>query len=675
MTSRTVTKFTNIRQTYGIFSVELDLEGKRDGKSRATIHFILGPSKPESAVSIGFVEDRFENELQGAAMERIEIAVQLYPQAEKLETRAYGFRAGDLLPVPVDDTYKDMDARYARFHWLFQLNRIAGGLVDYKYRPEDWAEYASKLLHARRQVADNLAKLRALLEMYLKRTKGVDSFKGGLFDEKAWNETKKLLNNPPSLPKTAVDPWGFSSESFSRRALNPLEALFAAKANSGEYEGFRSPVMSRAIVAKEYAPFLKAKSEFSQSASIFFEKAVHVLRANLNIKRERKNVSKRRQMKDIVVQKGYRTDLADLAVRYYWNVQRALPEFQKRFRELLSPFADEASLDKLEKDETEFVRGTWLFWHWFALDPCRAWQAPQRQVSKSFGVAAKTLEIAIDEMLARFSTSEKGRQRAVRLKTNSTWEGKSSLWIWIDIDYATEYHTALERLLHEMGKGLEKCLARYLTAYVQESRWETTVVVPTVRGKMIDTHCYPIDSKIALYSGNSMDKFLFSYLPAAFPAEKFQDLGIEKWDFPEIQHANNLHKSLAEVYILSSQLAEFADAPIDLTREHAIRILQVHFKEKSEQIEKSLELAIESYRHFREYIRSKKRTALSSEVWIAPFDQAFASIKKIDFSDGATLFALILDGTQEYLGALKELAVAGLDLRLRWLDEVVDEFD
>ena len=252
----------------------------------------------------------------------------------------------------------------------------------------------------------------------------------------------------------------------------------------------------------------------------------------------------------------------------------------------------------------------------------------------------------------------------------------------MDLDHAAEYYAALEQLLHEVRIGLEKNITRHLSDYVQESLWEMTVVIPTVRGKMVDDHCFPINSKFALYPENSADRFPFSYWPAVLPEEKRRELGMQKWNLPEVRRTEEFRKSLAEIYILSSQLAEFAHSPVDSTNEHAIGILQDHFKEKATQVGESLESLIESSRHLLKRFGSKHRSGkshdvstLDCDVLTADMIKALREILDAVFPEQQTVFVLSLERMSEYAKRLSDALMTGLALRLHWIDNILAEFE
>ena len=148
--------------------------------------------------------------LHAQTIRRIQLLREIYPDRLRFASQGVGVEVLEAL-LPHDETQKSIPAENIPPERAIQLNANFIGLVNYHFRrANSWADYADVAFQFRRNVCDCFHQLQRAWSRFLKESK---------FDSKIWLQLPgesldkvQKLSRLPMYPKTAVDPYGFISE-------------------------------------------------------------------------------------------------------------------------------------------------------------------------------------------------------------------------------------------------------------------------------------------------------------------------------------------------------------------------------------------------------------------------------------------------------------------------------
>lgn len=657
---------------YQILALERDEVGEEDGESRIRIHFI--PSQVQNGLGIDPVllgQKKDRDQLHNAAVERVELVCYLYPTYERYASQGYGFRLGSTLALPIDETRKDMLARYATPHWLIRINQFARAIGEYPYRPNTWEEYIASLIETRRKVVGNLHDLQEGLIRFIGSSKGFNVIKKHL-DTSEWDNTKGLLSNIPKLPKRAVDKWGFSSETNRSTSLASTEAvgLLGMDPNTPGSSGSR--YIPSAIAFQQYAPYLQAQRDYLGNLSKFFDQSLHVLVTNSVAKRYHQNDPRQLTLRQQAEELGYRTDFDHLSTRNYWAATLSMEEYQRQFSHLLAPFVDEGELSALEQEELDTVPSTWTYWYFFANHPHYGISNARRRVLRKVEWEKLALDRSLGEVLDGISSVKNGAWSIKRIKTTLLWKESSALWIKVDVIDPMDYYNAPETLIGKLRDAFGKRDVRSLVDYLLEQYYGYFVIIPTVRGKLISPLCFAPHFATALYSDKPPSESPLSLSPTELTPEQLEKLEMQLWEDEGFVLANQLGNAFAVVRILASQLAEFNSLPEAAVAKAGFDQLQTYLNEQASVLSEHLQQYLDAGTELLDKVNALSEPEREEHIALVECVEMLIEIRGVIVPQDSGVWQLSLPELHQYAERLEGIAVAGEALRLTWISDILN---
>ncbi|MCJ7738186.1 MAG: hypothetical protein MUQ10_12880, partial [Anaerolineae bacterium] len=212
------------------------------------IHFI-----PSGEVK-GDRSDLLHNE----TMANISLIRRLFPGYERYGSQGYGFKpAGIELPQGDSTLKKGIPATHLIPQWPVRLNGIVSGLARLRYRPDSWAAYLDMIVGTRRSIVDCLRDMNQGLVKFYRRDKPINVDLKHV-DLDAWRRCQLQLSEAMDLPKSAVDPWGFASETA---------------ANLSVQTPTQQQSIPTAIALQKYKPYLETQRQYFAAIRNFFDQA------------------------------------------------------------------------------------------------------------------------------------------------------------------------------------------------------------------------------------------------------------------------------------------------------------------------------------------------------------------------------------------------------------------
>jgi hypothetical protein len=652
---------------YQILAIERDSSGKVDGESRIRIHFIPTQiqNKTKETVNKNGAE---QNQLHTATMERVELVRYLYPIFERYASQGYGFQLGKSLALPFDETVKDVMARYIVPHWFLRINQFARGIGEYPYRPQTWEEFADKIVAIRRRVLTNLSNLQEGLVRYLGRSKGLNVIETHL-ETSEWDKTKRLLFEIPQLPQSAVDRWGFSSE--TNNAASPVSTEASGMLGIDPNNPTSSRYIPRAMNYQEYAPYLQAQNNYLGNLSTFFEQSIHVMLTNIWVKKFHKDDPHHETVRQKMEELGYRTDYDQLSIRNYWKAVLHLHEFQYQFRQLLAPFIDIDELSNIERLEHDIVPNTWACWFFFATNPQQTIPNARRRSLLKVEWNKMALDRSIDTVLSGINSTRNETWNADRIATEMLWKESPTLWIKIDVFDPMDHYAAVEALIEDFRAVFGKRDVRSLSDYLLEQHYEYIVIIPTIRGKLIQPLCYAPNFAATLFADKPLSESPFALRPSELTEEQLTNLDLQVWEDDDFNLVNQIGNAFNAIRILAFQMGEFSALPEHALTDAGLTKLQSYANTQMSLLSDHLQQYFDAASELCANVNALSERELVERKALRECVDIISEINNniMPSEDGELQFTLT--EIRDYAENLESIWIAGELLRLTWISDIL----
>ncbi|MEA3309263.1 MAG: hypothetical protein U9Q70_07110 [Chloroflexota bacterium] len=270
----------------------------------------------------GDVEGDLSDPLHAETIAKINLVRRLFPGHEHYGAQGYGFKLAGIELPQGDSTRKEgVPVTDLLPKWLTWLNGVASSIARLRYRPDSWAAFLGMIVETRGLIVDCLDELNRGLMKFCQRNGAINV---GLkyIDLQAWRRCWEQLSGMMDLPKSAVDPWGFASETADRFSLQTLA---------------QQRHVPTAIALQKYKLYLEAQWEYFASIRNFFGQATAVWLTNAYAGKLHPNDPKRRIIHEALQEQGVKTD-PNLPVYNLFEGKEQLPVYQRRFKALFGQY-------------------------------------------------------------------------------------------------------------------------------------------------------------------------------------------------------------------------------------------------------------------------------------------------------------------------------------------------
>lgn len=497
----------------------------------------------ENGVNLHFVfdiqgdysKDGVPDPIHHNALQRVRWFADLFPEFEMIGTQGYGHRIHSSLDT-FDSSYKQVSREHLYQKWLIWVNSIYSGLFSWKYRPKNWKEYTEIVIDLREQITRLLVQYERSIEKYFQRKNPVN------LHSKLVSPNREFLNSLrkyPSLPRSAVDPWGFTKESSSN---NQSVGLI--------YE-------PKGVITEKFGSYSKAIRSYFSNLTNFFTQSPHAL--VITEKRRVFSDNERKRFYEAASSHGIEERLVRLSVVNLFEAWNALPDFQREFHDLLYPFVDQTTLLRLERQEQQVYQRLWSLWYFFAFEPYHVEKNAGSSFSSEF---RKQVEDYIVELEAKISDEISGDIALRTLTTRLTWEHNSTLTVLVDSadgwNLYQEINSKLRSILSDVFQSVQLWSASY---YAIRLAMQRLLIVPLINGRLLNKTGYHIPT-VTLLSSRELHQINFSLQP--LPGEIVDQLeqhGVLLHDSEEIGLMRQLLEETANTHAIVSHLNDLVSIP------------------------------------------------------------------------------------------------------------------
>jgi hypothetical protein len=369
---------------------------------------------------------------------------------------------------------------------------------------------------------------------------------------------------------------------------------------------------------------------------------------------------------------GYRTDYDHISTANYHSAMLNLEEYQHQFRQLLGQLIDEDELSALERKERDVIPTTWSYWYFFANHPHQAYANARRKVLQKVESGKMALDRRIDQVLNEINSIKNDDWQAVRLETDLQWKTQPTYWIAIDVTQATDYYRAVETLIEDFRNTFGSRDVRSLSDYLLRQYYPYFVIIPRVRGKLVSPICFAPHFATALYDNKTLSENPLALAPTQLMPEQLKALGLDLWTGDDFTIANQLGDGFSIVRIVASQLGEFNDLPEAYVTEAGFKQLQRYLNEQVEILREHLQHYLDAGATLLDQVNNLSESEREEHPALIECVEILIEINNIVMPQDDGVLRLSLPEVREYAENLEAIGLAGEELRLRWVADILD---
>lgn len=464
-------------------------------------HFVIDIERKASDLQ----QSEREPSVNDLAVQRVEIVSACLPGYARYGAAGYGHQMS-LFESLGDHSTKRMPLDKIKIPWLPEFNALARGVVEYGFRSDTWDDHFSRVRELRVKIINSFNNLQVVLA----RRGDVK-----LLDSAAWDECKKYLGGEFLLPKSAVDEWGFVSESQ------------ALQSDEGKRKRFSA--------ISTLDPFNKAFNEYIRALDNFFSQALQALVLVPNLK----NAASERA-RQAILDKGKEMGISENSIRLSvlngMDGCIAIRNLQQVNQTL--KLAGRLGLDDgFEENEIRVFIATMLSWMLFCY-PEQVLQNISKQENRN-GKKKGTLRRPKELRDYLTATSNRVSQELKKLKKDGvyarilsetvTWNRDSCLWISFDVDHPVKSLVAIEALWKHLIEAFRPDRQKMARIKAIDWQWKRIVLVPLVQGRSLERQGLPNINGVTHPLSDDLTSQIWRIFPENIPEEAWNELGLTAW--------------------------------------------------------------------------------------------------------------------------------------------------
>jgi MoxR-like ATPase len=459
------------------------------------------------------------------SMWRLELLRLFLPNRERYETQGHGHR---LVEADHDPTIKSIQAENLPLPPLVRLNSIFKALTEISTRPSSWRDFWDRVLAQRQAALDVSESLVSLVRTHFRQRDPVNRGPaiGAIVD------AYKALGPTVPLPRTAVDEWGFTTETSA--------------------EGARKiPTPPGGARVATYSAFWRSHRDFWASVDNVGKQVADGLIYQVAIGRPGRATTER--IREIANENGVSDRAAQLVLRNLIDSRTRRLEYARRTLEFISAdlLPRARALDARESPIYETVTDVW---RWLV-------EYPNQVVPDVAGVARAERDRVVMRMRRRVMerlTTALPEPKWTVIDRDLTFEGRPVLLVVGDWASASDSLTAAEPTVAAIAAAFRDADDNERQQFVDEV--PTAVVVSEVRRRLVDDEGIVL-SNLVVGSPSFQNKW-FGLVPRRLEAPFLRAARLRSWANPAIHIADGALAAAVQVW---ARAAHLEDIKVDVT--------------------------------------------------------------------------------------------------------------
>lgn len=637
-----------------------------DDRETMRTHFIIElENSQETPDDQTVTPDYNDNKYHYEALRRIKLLRKLFPVRQKYGSQGYGHRF-EILKLLHDDTIKTgIPANQFPPAWGTKLNSLFLNLSIYTFRPETWREYTDSVHQARNMILDSLRELQNGMIAHYRKQKTINIFKDYI-DSENWEKCRLVTSNLPAFPKCIIDEWGFVDEGKIKHGSS---ASFDRPINPGLGTKHTSGWMELSLNLRQYHKYLTALKKFTNSLSNFYQQSKDVIVLNAMLGKA-KSLEEREKILSIAAENEIKTNWAGLSAYNLAEALKALPIFQKEFRQLFYLFVDKDALGMLEKRESEIIAKSWSLWYQFCTHPGRHFQDSEDEAFHKLKNALKQIHKDIRQHFRKLNSAV---MNVSILSESTTWEDSPALWITFDVTNPVNLYESFESIINALKLAIGVVEHHSLKYYALEFWWPTIVIIPLIRGKSLNKAAWKLNTLVLVMSTFGEDNW-WNYMQHPIPSDSWDKLGLSAWEHPRLDLVNRFHSAVAFFSFFIAHLNDFNRLPeLD---EKGTNLLQNYVLSLSNKVSETLQLFFDSLSEILNYFNNLERDEKERRPQLLEAMKMLIDIHH-QITNGKEFQGKVemgLSETKEWIPHLKEALGQAEVVRLLWIADILESF-
>lgn len=414
-----------------------------------------------------------------------------------------------MLGITGDDSTKHIPADSITPPWLPAFNALSRGFVEHSFRPVSWDMYFSNVRTMRENSVTAIRDLRAAI---------VNLSQIGpqaLSDTTSWDNCKRSANADFFLPVTAVDEWGFVTESRVARVARQSHARKFTAISTLE-------------------PFNKALNDYTSAIGSFIRHAIQAL-ILLSMLRKTTTNKARQIVFDTARELDVNEDAVRLSVVFGVDACCALRELHRTEALIIQDDRDswvDESIHRMEVDEYVDTMRAWIEFCYpeQVLDkPKRTTTARARKRREPF--AWRDTLVATEHRIAQELRGLRSSGIVARIATDTIpWNDDSALWITYDTQHPLGAISAITVLWSRLVAAFRPDLDKIARIKSMDWFWKRIILVPLVKGRSLERLAFAYMRGVTYPGAEPLESQLWRLVPEPIPETAWNALGCAQWE-------------------------------------------------------------------------------------------------------------------------------------------------
>ncbi len=511
-------------------------------------HFLIDPDLEANTLRKSDAPGRATATIHDLTIERIDVLAQVFPEKQRYGAVGYG-HLSSLIPAFANEADKPGVLSENLYPpWTPGFNARARGLVELMFRPDSWQEYFARVAALRQSVVEALTDFEASARRIAKA--GSPPTSSILDDPAGWDACKESLRADLLLPKTAVDEWGFLSDSSS-------------KTSASNEKSYRSAL-------ERFTPIKESISEYTRTVGNFMGQALEsmVLISNL---RHAQGQAGRNAVTKKAGQLGINEHSIRLSIINGIDAFKAITALQEAICKVF-PDGDIPELGgDLSENELRVFDSALTTWCNFVSPPrvgekaARKKNNKQRRSAKRVTKLGDLLNASRNRLKTELQSLRKSGIVARVISESIPWDGRSSLWIQYDVNHPVEILQAVSPIWDRLIRAFDPDRENTIRSQLVSCFWSEIILVPTSLGKSLDGIVMPHLKAVTYPTPPSFDESAWRFSPDKVGDDILQRLGLQAWALPESEGSfQRLIGSTAELFQTLDHLSDFGRIDVEV---------------------------------------------------------------------------------------------------------------
>jgi len=382
----------------------------------------------------------------------------------------------------------------------------ARGLVEYRFRPDSWDDYFTRLRELREEVI-------AAFDQLPHATRVADGRHMGLRDAKRWDDCKRNVNRQHLFSKSSVDEWGFVSESSGKSADQKRQEM-----------RFTGP--------NRLKPFNEAVDEYTRTVGSFMQQALEAVILVPHLRKAQTSVGR-----TAILQKlrelGVNENSIRLSVINGMDACSAVEQLQRSGTECFGDltFGVSEHFNSEERNKFKDTMRAWcLFTHPHEVtQPTRGAKRCKRKARRK-SEFADILKPTRNRLKADLNRLKRQGINARIHNEDVKWEGQSALWITCDSEHPLSSLVAIEKVWLALVRVFEPDRNKLARIKAIDLVWSNIILVPLISGKSLESQALSYLKAVTHPVVPNIEDHPWWLMPVPINDVTWQELGLERWE-------------------------------------------------------------------------------------------------------------------------------------------------